>query len=288
MLPFPYAHWYVAAFLVTTIAAFMPSYFAVLPDAPWVHHLHGGTATLWIILVMTQSWTAHRRLWRAHIWSGIASMALIPIFCVGGLLATQNTLLRTSAFVDMFGRALSPVDLMLSVVVVAFYSLALRHRRSPDLHARYMLATVIIISGPALSRFFVHYVPGFLVRSLETLPNFANALYASLLMAIGLCLALIIQDQRQDRPLAPFTAALVTTLMMFVGFHLIGNSQFYAVVAEWYAAQSLLHIAVFGVCGSALAIWWAWGHPVQGPAHGHGPLHIARPVTPFRPSGTQV
>lgn len=118
MLPFPKAHWYVAAFLVITFAAFMPSYFAVLPDAPWVHHLHGITATLWIVLVITQNWSAHQRSWRMHAWSGMASLPLLPIFTIGGLLVTQHTLLKDTVFKEMFGEALSIADLIVSVAPV--------------------------------------------------------------------------------------------------------------------------------------------------------------------------
>ena len=40
-LPFPRAHYYVAAFLVVTIVAFHPSYFGSLREAPFAHHFHG-------------------------------------------------------------------------------------------------------------------------------------------------------------------------------------------------------------------------------------------------------
>ncbi|MEO0617603.1 MAG: hypothetical protein AAFY69_15850, partial [Pseudomonadota bacterium] len=206
MLPFPRAHWYVAGFLLFTFAAFMPSYFAVLPEAPWMHHLHGVTATLWIVLVMTQNWSAHRRRWGIHAWSGMASLALLPLLTVGGLLVTQRTLLSDSVFKTLFGQALSVADFVVSAAFVAFYTLALRHRRTPDLHARYMLSTVILLAGPVLSRFFVNYVPGFLVRSAETLPKFGNALDASFVLASAFCLALIIRDYRNRKPLAPFFA----------------------------------------------------------------------------------
>ena len=76
MLPFPHAHWFVGFYLIVTFAAFAPSYFIVLPDAPWVHHLHGITATLWIVLLMTQNVTAHRRRWRGYDPRGCYGRAL--------------------------------------------------------------------------------------------------------------------------------------------------------------------------------------------------------------------
>lgn len=46
MLPFPRAHYWVLVLLVTTFAAFWPSYFMVFADASFAHHLHGITASL--------------------------------------------------------------------------------------------------------------------------------------------------------------------------------------------------------------------------------------------------
>jgi len=262
MLPFPYAHWYVGGFLLLTFAAFMPSYFAILPDASWVHHLHGITATLWIVLVMTQNWTAHHRKWNLHAWSGMASLALLPVFTVGGMLVTQNTLLKETAFRELFGRALSMADLFVSVAFIAFYAAALRYRRHVDLHARYMLSTVILLAGPSISRFFSNYVPGFLVRSLETLPNFADALNASFIIAGAFCLILIIWDWRQNKPVLPFCWALAATVGMYFAYYVVGRSEAYAQVADWFAGQSTWLIAIISAALSALVVAWAWQNPI--------------------------
>lgn len=261
MLPFPFAHWYVGAFLVITFAAFAPSYFAVLPEAPWVHHLHGITATLWIVLLITQNMTAHRRHWRWHVLSGMASLALVPLFTVGGLLVTQYTLIEESPFKTLFGEALSVADIVVSVAFVAFYALALRHRRTPALHARYMLSTVILLLGPSLARFFANFVPGFLVRDLESLPNFGASLDASFIVATILCLALINADRRNQQPIAPFVGALIATVIMVLSYYLVGYHAAYVPVADWIAGLPAWQIATFGAVSSGMAVLWGWRHP---------------------------
>ncbi len=261
MLPFPRAHWYVAAFMAITFAAFMPSYYAILPDAPWVHHLHGMTATLWIVLLMTQNWTAHHRKWKLHAWSGMASLALVPIFTVGGLLVTQHTLLRSSPFKDMFGTALSVADLIVSVAFVGLYVLALRHRRTPDLHARYMLGTVILLAAPSLSRFFGNYVPGFLIRSMEDLPKFGAALDASFLITATFCIVLILRDYLNRKPIMPFTVVLIATLIMALGYYTVGYSELYAPISTWFAALPAWLITGFGLIVTSAAVWWGWANP---------------------------
>ncbi|MEM7763346.1 MAG: hypothetical protein AAF290_04645 [Pseudomonadota bacterium] len=258
MLPFPHAHWYVGAFMLLTVAAFLPSYFAVLPTAPWVHHLHGMTASAWILLLMTQNWSAHRRRWRLHAWSGRASLVLLPIFTAGGLLVTQHTLLKDTQFKALFGEALSIADLIVSAAFVLFYALALKHRRTPDRHARYMLATLILLVGPSLSRFFANFVPGFLVRSLETLPNFGAALDVSFVLLCAYCLILVFRDYRTNKPIAPFSAALAASVAMIGGFYGVGYTEAYARFAAWFAAQPAALIALFGVIVSVLASLWGW------------------------------
>ncbi len=262
MLPFRYAHWYVAAFLALTIAAFTPSYFSVLPKAPWVHHLHGVTATLWIVLLMTQNWSAHRGRWTLHVWSGIGSMALVPVFTVGGLLVTQNTLLKDTAFKGMFGEALSAADFFVSAAFVALYALALRHRKTPALHARYMLSTVILLAGPALSRLLAFYVPGFLVRSLETLPNFGKALHTSMGLTALFCVALIVRDFRKGEPIAPFSGALLATLGMWFAYFVIGYTEPYSAFAHGFASLTAWQITAIALITSTPAVVWGWRAPM--------------------------
>ncbi|MEM9689902.1 MAG: hypothetical protein AAF917_10520 [Pseudomonadota bacterium] len=263
MLPFPHAHWLVLLFLLMTFAAFMPGYFLVLSTAPWVHHLHGITATAWIVLVATQNWTAHRGHWNWHVRSGIASLLLVPVFTAGGLLVTHHMLKTESLFNTLFGHALSAADLVVSVAFVVLYTLALRNRRFPDLHARYMLATVILLIGPSLGRFFAGYVPGFLVRSVETLPKFGAALNASFVVASSLCVYLILRDHGRDKPVAPFVGALLTTLAMFLAFYLVGYHAAYATLTAWLAALSVGQVALAGLTVSSAAIAWAWCNPRQ-------------------------
>lgn len=263
MLPFPRAHFYVGAFLIITFAAFTPSYFAVLPDASFAHHLHGITATLWIVLLMTQNWSIHKGLWPLHAWSGRASIALVPLFTAGGLLVTQVTLLKETPFKEMFGTRLAVADFVATFAFIAFYYGALKHRRTPDIHARYMLATVFLLIGPSLARLFANYVPGFLVRSLETLPNFGKALDASMIVAVVFCLVLIGRDAANRKPVAPFSWALVATILMFGGYKWFGGTAFWVGVSEAFAVLPSSLIMAAGIVISIAATYAAWFHPAE-------------------------
>ncbi len=264
MFSYRHAHWYLLSFLLMTFMAFMPSYFLKLPTAPWVHHLHGITATMWVVLVAAQNWTAHRGNWKWHVRAGTASLALVPIFTVGGLLVTQHMLRTESLFNELFGRALGAADLLVSVAFVGLYTLALRHRRNHDSHARYMLATVILLIGPSLSRFIAGYVPGFLVRSLETLPNFGHALNAAFILTAAFCMVLMLRDQARSKPSTPFALALLTTIGMFISYHVIGYHPMYSLVADELAELSMLSVVSFGLLTSSAAIAWGWLNPLPG------------------------
>ena len=40
---------------------FWPSYFTVAGTVPWQFHAHGVAASLWVLTVTAQSWTAHHK-----------------------------------------------------------------------------------------------------------------------------------------------------------------------------------------------------------------------------------
>lgn len=274
MLPFPRAHYYVLAFLVFTVVAFAPSYFLILPKAELAHHIHGATATLWILLLMTQNWSIHNKKWAMHRYSGLASMALVPLFTIGGLWVTQETLRSTSPFKDLFGVSLAFADFVASIAFLAMFALALRHRKQVQLHSRYMLATVLILFGPPASRFFANFVPGFLVRAPEDLHKFGYGLHASMVIAVAICLLLIVRDHLNKKPIAPFVLGLISVSLMYVGFVWIGHTALWISFSESFAALPQWVPLTIGLISGLIAVWWGWSYP------GHGSPKSASALQP--------
>src|SRR4028119_1494920 len=89
-MPYRNAHWWLLLLLPLTALAFWPNYFGNLRAAPYAFHVHGVTATLWILLLAAQSWTIHERKNALHRKLGYASFALFPFFFVGGLLVIHT------------------------------------------------------------------------------------------------------------------------------------------------------------------------------------------------------
>lgn len=263
-LPFPRAPYYVAAFLIVTLVAFHPSYFSVLREAPLAHHFHGVTATAWIVLLITQSWSAHAGKWGLHIWSGRASVLLVPLFTAAGLMVTQVTLLRDSAFNAMFGTPLAVADLAASLGFVGLYLLALRNRRDADRHARYMLGTVFLLIGPSVARLLANFVPGFAIRSPDELFKFGWAVDASFALAVLFLLLLLVSDMRSGKPRTPLLVSLSATLGMYLGYVFIGPLPIWSEVgAPAFAALPTPVIIAAGLALGVLAAWIGWRNPAS-------------------------
>src|ERR1044072_2662899 len=82
-MPYPRAHYYVLVVMAVIVAGFWPSYFTVWSSVPWQSHPHGIPASLWVMMVLAQSWTAHHRQLPLHRAGGKASLLLFP-FLIGG------------------------------------------------------------------------------------------------------------------------------------------------------------------------------------------------------------
>ncbi|MEO0422912.1 MAG: hypothetical protein AAF184_11280 [Pseudomonadota bacterium] len=260
MLPFRHAHYFVLAFLVITLAAFAPTYFLVLDDAPAAHHLHGITATAWIVLLICQSASIHHRHWRLHAWLGRASVLLAPLMVAGGLLVTQVTLLReNSPFNLLFGHDLAVADWVATLAFALFYGLALRHRRDPERHARYMLATLTPLVGPSLARLLANFVPGFAIRAPEELAKFGMALDAAMGLTTLALLVLLVIDIKRRKPADPFLLAIGCSVLMYVGYAWFGPTALWDRLADAFAALPVGQVVAMGL-GLGLAAgaigWW--------------------------------
>ena len=90
---YPQAPIWLAVLLVLCGVAFYPSYLSRLRDTDFSHHLHGIAATLWLLLLLTQTILVRQRLMTLHRSLGRASLLLAPVFVVSGLAAGIAALL---------------------------------------------------------------------------------------------------------------------------------------------------------------------------------------------------
>ncbi|WHU02689.1 hypothetical protein [Sphingomonas sp. NIBR02145] len=155
-MPYRHAHWYLLAIFPLAALAFWPGYLSTIGTAPLQMHAHGITATLWLALLVAQSWLIHSGNNALHRTLGATSLALFPLFLAGGSMIFLGMAQRfadpPSPFYTMYAPGLAWID-MISVAAFAWcYYSALRTRRTVQFHARYMLATVIFLLPPILGR----------------------------------------------------------------------------------------------------------------------------------------
>jgi hypothetical protein len=85
-MPYRNAPYYVLACIAVIVAGFWPSYFAAKEAVPWQFHAHGVAASIWVLMVLVQSWTVHKEQLPIHRAVGKSSLILFP-FLIGGLAA---------------------------------------------------------------------------------------------------------------------------------------------------------------------------------------------------------
>ncbi|WP_265587157.1 hypothetical protein [Sphingomicrobium arenosum] len=176
------------------LIGFWPSYWSVASSARWEHHFHGLVSSLWVILVATQSWTAHRKSWGWHRMAGKASLTLFP-FLIAGLFAVEainakaydageGFLLPTYGPAFLFGLGIA------AAAYVTLYYRALSQRRKVWSHAAYMLGTPMILFESPAGRALNLHVPGFLIEGPQHVGQAMVGILVSDALMVLLALAL--------------------------------------------------------------------------------------------------
>jgi hypothetical protein len=256
-MPFRHAHWWVLAAFPLAFLAFWPNYLSVLGDSPWSYHLHGVTASMWLILLAIQSWSIQHGHRQFHKTNGLVSFALFPLFMAGGatiFLGMAERFAAGSPFHALYAPRLAWLDFVSVVGMAWFYFQALRYRRFVGKHSSYLLATAIFLLPPILGRlaplpmgldptapdFFQHLHNGF------HLGNIATA-------AIAFIIA-----WRAGRNGRPFAVAGILVLLSTVLFELVGGSPTWWAIYPHFAVLPAAPLALAaGLFGAAVG-WAGW------------------------------
>jgi hypothetical protein len=257
-MPYRHAHWYLLLLFPLTGLAFWPAYFSKFADAPYAFHVHGITASLWIVLLSVQSWSIHNRRNAMHRSLGIASFALFPFFVVGGLLVIQTMAAKFGAGADpfyaMFGARLGLMDALSSIAIVGMFFIALKWRRKVHLHARYMLAPILFLLGPILGR-LAPALPPLAIGGPETLYRFGYGVQLANLIAIVVAAILYLRAPRHGLPwLIGGGIVAVQSLL----FDTLGRTAAWESLFATIAAVPVAAVAGLGLAASAAAIWAGW------------------------------
>jgi hypothetical protein len=253
-MPYRHAWIYVLALLALTFVAFWPSYLSVLPEAKLAHHFHAGSSVLWTLLVIAQTWSIHHDRWALHRTAGLAVFLLFPFFLIAGLWVIHVETVPLAAdltnpdnvIIAQFGF----FDPLANLGFAILFWGGLRYRYKVQLHARYMLGTVMFVVAPVIWR-LLRLVPmlGEDRFSFDVPYAIANA------TACAIALALYRQAPRHGRPWLLVAAIIAAQLILFLT---VGKLPAWAPIFASVSAVNLpLLLVLTGIVSAGIA-WHGW------------------------------
>jgi len=254
-MPYRKAWLYVSALLVLTFVAFWPSYLSQLPDALLAHHAHAASAVLWTILAVLQAWSIHHDRWAMHRKIGLSVFALFPFFLIAGawVIHVEATTLA-GGLTDPDNLDLAKFgffDPLANIGYAAMFWGGLVYRHKVQLHARYMLGTVMFVVAPVFWRLLRGYVPGF--GSNEVAFDYPFAL--GNLGAFAIAMALYWQAPKHGRPFLIVAAFIAAQAILFLT---VGTLPAWAAIFASVAKINLLLLLVLTGFASLAISWHGW------------------------------
>jgi hypothetical protein len=217
---------YFAALLAASLPAFWPSYFAApRVEADWHVHVHGVAMFLWLALLVAQGALIRAGNRAAHRKLGKASFVLVPVNVLSSLLLIHFRLQKglNDELLYFFWVILSLVTLF------AFsFAMAMRYRRQPMLHARYMACTALALIDPIFARLFAIH--------LGVEPPLMQVM--TYLLVDGILVLLAYADWRDARP-PVFARMLGLFVLAQAPTFFIYQVAWWKSFVQWYAALPL-------------------------------------------------
>ena len=258
-MPYRHAPYYVLACIAVIVAGFWPTYFAKWGEVPWQFHAHGVAATIWVTMVLFQSWAVHKEQLPLHRAVGKSSLILFP-FLIGGLAAIidltgKMVISAPDPVRTMFGSSfVLGLALAIAAYVVLFYR-ALKYRRKVWDHSGYMLATPLILFESPFGRILNGFMPGLAIRGPDDLYLIMYAIQWA--MAAELLIVAVLWWRFRDKA-RPFLVAGGFIVAQMLAMGLLSRSELLMPVlsAIGNAPSALLWGTGFAI--GAATSWAGW------------------------------
>lgn len=190
---------FLLAFAVTMFG-FWPSFTGGMGPLDPIRLVHGALAAGWMVLLVVQSWLIGHGHNRFHRWIGRASLVIAPALVVSAAVVVHDMLGPKSHFGVPLRLTLAWIDVWSLALFSLLYGLAIAHRRTLFLHARFMASTVFVALPPALGRAYGMNIP--------SLHGLAGALPPSFWTVEAVLVGLILWDGFKGRWLTPWWLTL--------------------------------------------------------------------------------
>ena len=253
-MPYRHAHFWLLALFPLILVSFWPGYFGHILSARPAQHAHGMTASLWLVLLMVQSWAAHGRHLAWHKAAGLTVFAVVPAFAAAGVYAIRDMSAQMSAgspFESFSAPALAPDDVSSVVAFVGFVAAALAARRRTGRHAAWMVATALLVLPPLTTRL------------VQVLARFIGApspsLWVSFLVAQSLTIgAALILAKRRPADAKPFLVLVALIALQTICYQLLGQSAGWRAMLAAFGASPPLPSALAAALLSLATLILAW------------------------------
>lgn len=256
-MPYRHAWGWCLAIIAMTILAFWPGYFSQLGSAKIAWHIHAITATAWMLLLAAQSWSIDRGRRDLHRSLGLAIFLVVPLFLVGGAGVEHSMAVATGSgqdpFYDLWGARLGIYDLLASLAFVAMAAMALKERRNVARHAAWLLATPLLLVGPALGRIYNSHVPGLIINGPQDFPLFRYSVHLGGLTAIAIALWLWSRHRRHGQP---WLVVAGVNLLESLLFETLGGAPAWkAVFVTFGGIPTSVHAPTAALLAAAVLAW---------------------------------
>lgn len=224
-------------FALAMLVAFWPSYFSRLAAQPTYHpHAHGIAMTLWCGLLIAQATLIRSGRRALHRQLGLVSYLLVPIIVV----VTINFLhFRVRDAQDLGVDGLFFVTLVLNALVafVALFALAMVYRKTPAVHARFMVSTIFPLFTPVTDRLIGRFWPS-LLGLMPRIDGSPVVQCAGFALADALLVGLSIWDWRTNRRRV-FPIALGVVVLYQASVLTFYRFGFWQAFGAWFVAAPL-------------------------------------------------
>jgi hypothetical protein len=142
-----------AGFFLLALVAFWPTYLSQVAASSFYTHVHAASASIWMLLLIAQSWAIGSRRVALHRAFGKASYGVAPVVAVSILLLAHERISGAAA-----GQAyeiqtyILYLQLSLAFLFTLSYALAIGTRRSVARHSRFMVCTALTLIDPVAIR----------------------------------------------------------------------------------------------------------------------------------------
>lgn len=225
-LLYRYSYLYFSLAAAVTVFAFFPSYFNRLRATDSAHHLHGITATLWLILLIIQPFLYQAGKLSWHRQFGKISFLLVPMIIISALNMVQIMMLSKDSYPPLIPYQLAFIDFTTLIQFLLFYILAIKKRRNIHLHARYMACTVLGPLIPALTR---------LLFRIPFVDNFNTALNISYILIEIVLILLLLDDKRTGKLRLPYVLAFILFALQHFIMNFISQSEWWTKLMDNFA-----------------------------------------------------